>query len=68
MAQHNVFVIFEFLPQNRFFGFLENIKLPSLPFKHLLIGQFNLNEQIHELIEYEKNQALAGKKAKIILK
>jgi polyphosphate kinase len=52
----------------RLFGFLENIKLPSLPFKHLLIGQFNLNEKIHELIAFEKQQAIEGKKASIILK
>ncbi len=53
---------------NRFFGFLENIKLPTQPFKHLLIGQFNLNDEIHRLIEFEIEQANAGKKAKIILK
>jgi len=53
---------------NRFFGFLENIKLPTQSFKHLLIGQFNLNDEIHRLIAYEIEQANAGKKAKIILK
>lgn len=53
---------------NRFFGFLENIKLPTQPFKHLLVGQFNLNDEIHQLIEYEIQQAHSGKKAKIILK
>lgn len=53
---------------HRFFGFLENIKLPALPFRHLLVGQFNLNEEIHQLIDFEKQQAIAGKKAKIILK
>lgn len=53
---------------SRFFGFLENIKLPTQPFRHLLIGQFNLNEEIHQLIAYEIEQAKTGKKAKIILK
>jgi polyphosphate kinase len=53
---------------SRFFNFLENIKLPSQPFKHLLIGQFNLNDEIHQLIAFEKDQAKAGRQAKIILK
>lgn len=53
---------------NRLFGFLEHIKLPSLPFNHLLIGQFNLNDEIHQLIAFEKSQALEGKKARILLK
>ncbi|MBK8955450.1 MAG: polyphosphate kinase 1 [Saprospiraceae bacterium] len=53
---------------SRFFSFLENIKLPNVGFKHLLVGQFNLNDEIHSLIEFEKNQARLGKKAQIILK
>lgn len=52
----------------RFFGFLENVKLPSTSFKHLLVGQFNLNDDLKALIEFEKMQALAGRKAEIILK
>lgn len=53
---------------SRFFNFLENIRLPNIGFKHLLVGQFNLNDEIHALIEYEKEQARQGKKAHIILK
>lgn len=53
---------------SRFFNFLENIRLPNTGFKHLLIGQFNLNDEIHNLIEFEKDQARQGKEARIILK
>ncbi|HRH99791.1 MAG TPA: polyphosphate kinase 1 [Saprospiraceae bacterium] len=53
---------------NRFFGFLENMKLPTASFKHLLVAQFNFNDKIKELIEFEKQQALEGKKAEIVLK
>lgn len=53
---------------NRFFNFLENTKLPATPFKHLLVGQFNLNDAIKEMILQEKSNALAGLPAKIILK
>ncbi|MBK9272638.1 MAG: polyphosphate kinase 1 [Saprospiraceae bacterium] len=53
---------------NRLFGFLENVKLPSTSFKHLLVGQFNLNDDIRSLILFEKNEALAGRKSEIILK
>lgn len=52
----------------RFFNFLENIRLPNVGFKHLLVGQFNLNDEIHNLIDYEKAQAQEGKPASIILK
>lgn len=53
---------------NRVFSFLENTKLPHSSFKHLLVGQFNMNDELKGLIEFEKEQALANKKAKIILK
>ena len=53
---------------NRFFNFLENTKLPNIPFKHLLVGQFNLNDALKEMIEFEKQNALQNKPAKIILK
>ncbi|HEX5625508.1 MAG TPA: polyphosphate kinase 1 [Saprospiraceae bacterium] len=53
---------------NRLFQFLESIKLPTQPFKHLLIGQFNLNDELHGLIDFEKQQAMAGKPARILLK
>ncbi len=52
----------------RLFNFLETIRLPNQGFKHLLVGQFNLNDEIQALIEFEKEQALNGKPAKIILK
>lgn len=53
---------------NRFFNFLENIKLPNLRFKHLLVGQFNLNDEIQSLIQFEMDQAKLGLPAKITLK
>ncbi len=53
---------------SQFFLFLENIKLPTTPFQYLLVGQFNFIDEIHALIEFEKQQALKGKKAEIHLK
>lgn len=44
---------------NRFFNFLENTKLPNIPFKHLLVGQFNLNDALKEIIENFKNKMLS---------
>jgi len=52
----------------RLFGFLENVKLPNTSFKHLLVGQFNLNDDLKSLILFEKSEALAGRKSEIILK
>lgn len=52
----------------RLFGFLENTKLPSANFKHLLVGQFNMNDDLRSMIEFEKTEALAGRKAAIFLK
>ncbi len=53
---------------SRVFAFLENTKLPAHPFQHLLVGQFNLNDELRSLLRFEKEQALAGKDAKIIIK
>ena len=53
---------------NRIFGFLENVKLPTTSFKHLLVGQFNLNDELKALIAFEKEQALKGLPSGIILK
>jgi polyphosphate kinase len=52
----------------RVFSYLETGKEPLQAFEHLAVGQFNLRHQLLELIDMEKAQAQAGKKAKIILK
>lgn len=52
----------------RIFSFLETVKVPPQSFEHLLVGQFNLRTSLEELIDYEIEQAKAGKPAQIILK
>lgn len=52
----------------RFFHYLEKQQLPSRPFQHLLVGQFNLFSELQSLIDYEIAQARQGKKALILLK
>ena len=52
----------------RVFSFLETEKRPAHPFQHLLVGQFNLRSELNALIDYEIEQAKAGKKAGMILK
>jgi polyphosphate kinase len=52
----------------RIFSFLETVKVPPQSFEHLLVGQFNLRTSLEELIDYEVEQAKAGKPAQIILK
>ena len=52
----------------RVFSYLETVKQPPQPFKHLLVGQFNLREGLESLIDFEIRKAKAGKSAKIILK
>jgi len=52
----------------RLFGFLESVRLPVSTFRHLLVGQFNLNEDLKELITFETKEAMAGRKSEIILK
>lgn len=50
------------------FTFLENSKPPRAPFKHLLVGKFNLREGLYALIEAETEAARMGKPAAMILK
>ncbi|MFT5166210.1 MAG: polyphosphate kinase, partial [Saprospiraceae bacterium] len=52
----------------RVFSFLETVKVPTLDFKHLLVGQFNLRSSLTHFIDREIENAKKGKKAKIILK
>ena len=52
----------------RVFSFLETVKIPVEPFKHLLVGQFNLREDLNRLIHKEIKNAQAGKEAYILLK
>ena len=52
----------------RVFSFLETVKVPPAPFEHLLVGQFNLRTKLEELIDYEIQEAKAGRKAEMILK
>ncbi len=52
----------------RLFSFLETVKLPENEFEHLLVGQFNLREQLEQLVNTEMHNAQTGKKAGIILK
>lgn len=52
----------------RVFSFLETVRVPTQEFKHLLVGQFNLRRKLEEFIEFEMEQARAGKPAKIFLK
>ena len=52
----------------RVLSYLETKHLPSKPFKHLLVGQFNLKESLLDLIQNEIRNQEAGKEAEIILK
>ena len=52
----------------RVFSFLETVKVPLVPFQHLLVGQFNLKKQLIDLVKFEIEQAKKGKTASIILK
>ena len=52
----------------RIFSFLETLKAPRYPFKHLLVGKFNLRPKLVEMIETEIANAKAGKPASIFLK
>ncbi len=53
---------------NAVFAYLEHVKQPVNPFRHLLVGQFNLREGLNALIDNEIANAKAGKKAGIIFK
>lgn len=50
------------------FAFLETVKLPQNGFDLMLVGQFNLRQELEALIDYEIEQARLGKPAHIILK
>jgi polyphosphate kinase len=52
----------------RVFSFLEQAKTPQTSFEHLLVGQFNLRTELEKLIDYEVEQARAGRPARIVLK
>jgi polyphosphate kinase len=52
----------------RVFSFLETVQVPTMEFRHLLVGQFNLRPKLEDLIDYEINQAKEGKEGKITLK
>lgn len=51
-----------------FLQFLEFKVSPKNPFKHLGVGQFNLNNMLEKLIDYEIKEAKKGNKARITLK
>lgn len=52
----------------RIFNYIETGKMPTLPFEHLLVGQFNLRQGLETLIKNEMDAARQGKPAKIFLK
>lgn len=52
----------------RIFSFLETVKLPLHDFEHLMVGKFNLRSGLEKLVDYEIQQARAGKHAEMILK
>lgn len=52
----------------RLFSYLEEVKKPSRPFEHLLVGQFGMRETLCQYIDYEIKQAKAGKPSGISIK
>jgi polyphosphate kinase len=50
------------------FGYLEYVKQPATDFKHLMVGQFNLRDDINALIDNEIANAKLGKPAAITMK
>jgi len=50
------------------YNYLESKEKPSKEFKHLAVGQFNLNSVLISLVKKEISNAKKGKKAEIILK
>ena len=52
----------------RVFSYLETKKKSHTPFKHLLVGQFNLRSELERLIDFEIEQAKAGNPSGITLK
>jgi polyphosphate kinase len=53
---------------SRIFSFLENVMIPEQPFRHLLVGQFNLRSGLEQLIDYEIAAAESGRPAAMTLK
>lgn len=52
----------------RLFSYLETVKKPNRPFKHLLVGQFGMRETLYKYIDYEIEQAKANKACGISIK
>ena len=52
----------------RLFAYLETKKKPRTPFKHLLVGQFNLRPALVKYIDNEIANAKAGKPSGILIK
>jgi len=52
----------------RVFTFLETVKMPQHAFEHLLVGQFNLREELEDYIDNEIKNAKNGLPASILLK
>ena len=52
----------------RLFNYLETKNKEGIKFEHLLVGMFNLNTDLDDLIQKEVELAKAGKPAKIVLK
>ncbi len=52
----------------RVFSYLETKKIPKKPFKHLMVGQFQMKERLIAAIEQEIKMAKKGKKGFIFLK
>ncbi|MEZ4898173.1 MAG: polyphosphate kinase 1 [Saprospiraceae bacterium] len=52
----------------RLFSYLETVKRPRTPFRHILVGQFGLREKLEDYIRFEIEQAKAGKASYILLK
>lgn len=52
----------------RIFHFLETVQIPEKPFRHLLVGQFNMVQVLHEHIDREIRHARKGLSSGIDLK
>ena len=52
----------------RLFSYLETKKKPRTPFKHMLVGQFNLRPALIKYIDNEITNAKAGKPSRIFIK
>src|SRR5690606_29429898 len=50
------------------FNYIETGQKPASPFEHLLVGQFNLRQDLEALIRFEIDQAQHKRPAKIFIK